>query len=119
MVQWVKDQCCQASSNCGSGLIPGLGTYSCCGHGQKKKKKKKSIFPCIKYSFTTSFLSDCLVFHYILILCLLGPYIKRHFQLFHFCKQFNRERINIRIFTHINNFFSSWVTFLEMEFLPF
>ena len=28
---------------CGVGLIPGLGTFACHGHGQKKKKLNKKI----------------------------------------------------------------------------
>ena len=40
----LRIQRCHSSSlgsYCGLGLIPGLGTFSCHGLGQKKKKKKK------------------------------------------------------------------------------
>ena len=40
----LRIQCCQSSGLgccCGAGSIPGLGTSTCPGCGQKKKKKKK------------------------------------------------------------------------------
>ena len=35
---WYVDRC-DSGYSCGKGLIPGLGTSVCCGHGQKKRKK--------------------------------------------------------------------------------
>ena len=43
MAQRVKDlalSLCGSGHCYGSGLIPGMGTSTCCRHGQKKKKKK-------------------------------------------------------------------------------
>ena len=44
MAQGVKD-CYHSDSCCGTGLIPGWGTYACCEYGQKKKIKSPDINP--------------------------------------------------------------------------
>ena len=44
MAQQVKDLAlshCGSGYSCGVGLIPGLGTSVCHGHGQKKKERER------------------------------------------------------------------------------
>ena len=36
-IRWYH--CCDLAHYCGSGSVPGLGTSTCCGHGQKIKNK--------------------------------------------------------------------------------
>jgi len=46
VAQWVKDWCCPCGgSGCcyGMGSIPGPGTSTCCGCGQRKKKEAEGM----------------------------------------------------------------------------
>ena len=50
MALWVKDLLCHwrgSSGCCGMGLIPSVGTSTCCGCSQKKKRAVRRNQPCV------------------------------------------------------------------------
>ena len=66
--QLVKDPML-STQTLGVGLIPGLGTSTCCGHSQKQTKKQKQKQKIIlynsKYLKYVNYTNNCLVFNYL------------------------------------------------------